>query len=46
MLTIFRRIGHASPAMISRVYCHHMIKDTDVWAAETIEETFGLVRTD
>jgi integrase len=45
VLTISRRIGHASPAITLNVY-GHMFTNTDARAAEIIEKAFARVRTD
>jgi integrase len=45
VLTISRRIGHASPAITLNVYAH-MFSNTDARAAEIMEATFAKVRTD
>ena len=45
VLTISRRIGHASPAITLSVY-GHMFKNTDIRAAEIMEAAFARVRTD
>jgi integrase len=44
VLTISRRIGHASPAITLNVYSH-MFSNTDVRAAEIMEATFANVRS-
>ena len=44
VLTISRRIGHASPAITLNVYSH-MFSDTDTRAAEIMEATFAKVRS-
>jgi integrase len=43
VLTISRRIGHASPAITLNVYSH-MFSNTDTRAAEIMEATFAKVR--
>jgi integrase len=43
VLTISRRIGHASPAITLNVYSH-MFANTDTRAAEIMEATFSKVR--
>lgn len=43
VLTISRRIGHASPAITLKVY-GHMFSNTDSRAAEIMEATFAKVR--
>ena len=43
VLTISRRIGHASPAITLNVYSH-MFANTDTRAAEIMEATFAKVR--
>ena len=45
VLTISRRIGHASPAITLNVY-GHMFKNTDVRAAEIMEAAFARMRTE
>jgi integrase len=45
VLTISRRIGHASPAITLRVY-GHLFGNTDARAAEIMETTFANLRTD
>jgi integrase len=45
VLTISRRIGHASPAITLDVY-GHMFKNTDVRAAEIMEAAFSRMRTE
>ena len=45
VLTISRRIGHASPAITLNVYAH-VFKDSDVRAAEIMEAAFTRVRTE
>jgi integrase len=45
VLTISRRIGHASPAITLTVY-GHMFSNTDGRAAEIMEATFARLRTD
>ena len=45
VLTISRRIGHASPSVTLNVY-GHMFKNTDVRAAEIIEAAFSRMRTE
>jgi integrase len=45
VLTISRRIGHASPSITLDVY-GHMFKNTDVRAAEIMEATFARVSTE
>jgi integrase len=45
VLTISRRIGHASPAITLGVY-GHMFTNTDARAAEIMEAAFARVRTD
>jgi integrase len=45
VLTISRRIGHASPAITLNVY-GHMFSNTDNRAAEIMEAAFARVRTD
>jgi integrase len=45
VLTISRRIGHASPAITLSVY-GHWFKNTDTRAAEIMEAAFARVRTD
>jgi integrase len=45
VLTISRRIGHASPAITLEVY-GHMFKNTDVRAAEIMEAAFSRMRTE
>jgi integrase len=45
VLTISRRIGHASPSITLNVY-GHMFKNTDVRAAEIMEVAFSRLRTD
>jgi integrase len=44
ILTISRRIGHASPAITLNVYSH-MFSNTDTRAAEIMEATFAKVRS-
>jgi integrase len=44
VLTISRRIGHASPAITLNVYSH-MFSNTDTRAAEIMEATFTKVRS-
>jgi integrase len=44
VLTISRRIGHASPAITLNVYSH-MFSNTDTRAAEIMEATFANVRS-
>jgi integrase len=44
VLTISRRIGHASPAITLNVY-GHLFSDTDTRAAEIMEATFAKVRS-
>jgi integrase len=44
VLTISRRIGHASPAITLKVY-GHMFSNTDARAAEIMEATFAKVRS-
>ena len=44
VLTISRRIGHASPAITLNVYSH-MFSNTDTRAAEIMEATFAKVRS-
>jgi integrase len=44
VLTISRRIGHASPAITLNVYSH-MFSNTDARAAEIMEATFANVRS-
>jgi integrase len=43
VLTISRRIGHASPEITLRVY-GHLFSNTDSRAAEIMEATFAKVR--
>jgi integrase len=45
VLTISRRIGHASPAITLGVY-GHLFSNTDARAAEIMEATFARVRTE
>lgn len=45
VLTISRRIGHASPSITLDVY-GHMFKNTDTKAAEIIEAAFACMRTE
>jgi integrase len=45
VLTISRRVGHASPSVTLNVY-GHMFKNTDVRAAEIIEAAFSRMRTE
>ena len=45
VLTISRRIGHASPAITLGVY-GHMFRNTDARAAEIMEATFARMSTD
>ena len=45
VLTISRRLGHASPAITLGVY-GHMFTNTDARAAEIMEATFAKVRTE
>jgi len=45
VVTISRRIGHASPAITLRVY-GHLFTNTDARAAEIMEAAFAKVRTD
>jgi integrase len=45
VLTISRRIGHASAAITLRIY-GHLFRKTDARAAEIMEATFARVRTD
>ena len=45
VLTISRRIGHASPAITLGVY-GHMFRNTDAKAAEIMEATFTRMSTD
>ena len=45
VLTISRRIGHASPAITLSVY-GHWFKNTDAKAAEIIEAAFGRIGTE
>jgi integrase len=45
VLTVSRRIGHASPAITLDVY-GHMFKNTDARAAEIMEAAFARVRTE
>lgn len=45
ILTISRRIGHASPAITLGVY-GHLFSNTDARAAEIMEATFAKVRAD
>ena len=45
VLTISRRIGHASAAITLDVY-GHMFKNTDTRAAEIMEAAFARVRTE
>ena len=45
VLTISRRIGHASAAITLGVY-GHMFGNTDARAAEIMEATFSKVRTE
>ena len=45
VLTISRRIGHASPAITLNVY-GHLFSNTDARAAEIMEAAFAKVRTD
>ena len=45
VLTISRRIGHASPAITLNVYSH-VFKDSDVRAAEIMEAAFTRMRTE
>jgi integrase len=45
VLTISRRIGHASPAITLAVY-GHLFSNTDARAAEIMEATFAKVRTE
>jgi integrase len=44
VLTISRRIGHASPAITLNVY-GHLFSDTDTRAADIMEATFAKVRS-
>ena len=44
VLTISRRIGHASPAITLNVYSH-MFSNTDTRAAEIMEATFAKIRS-
>jgi integrase len=44
VLTISRRIGHASPAITLNVYSH-MFSNTDTRAAEIMDATFAKVRS-
>jgi integrase len=44
VLTISRRIGHASPAITLNIYSH-MFSNTDTRAAEIMEATFAKVRS-
>jgi hypothetical protein len=44
VLTISRRIGHASPAITLNIYSH-MFSNTDTRAAEIMEATFANVRS-
>ena len=44
ILTISRRLGHASAAITLRVY-GHLFANTDAMAAEILEETFAKVQT-
>jgi integrase len=44
VLTISRRIGHASPAITLKIY-GHMFSNTDARAAEIMEATFAKVRS-
>jgi integrase len=45
VLTISRRIGHASPAITLAVY-GHLFSNTDAKAAEIMQAAFGKVRTE
>ena len=45
VVTVSRRIGHASAAITLDVYAH-MLKNTDTRAAEIMEATFARVRTE
>jgi integrase len=45
VLTVSRRIGHASPAITLDVY-GHLFKNTDRRAAEIMEAAFAKVRTE
>lgn len=45
VLTVSRRIGHASPAITLDVY-GHMFRNTDARAAEILEAAFARVRTE
>jgi integrase len=45
VLTISRRIGHASPEITLRVY-GHLFTNTDARVAEIMEATFAKVRTE
>jgi integrase len=45
VLTISRRIGHASPAITLSIY-GHMFSNTDARAAEIMEATFSRMRTE
>ena len=44
VLTISRRLGHASPTITLAVY-GHLFSNTDARAAEIMEATFSKVRT-
>jgi integrase len=45
ILTISRRLGHASPAITLRVY-GHLFTNTDARAAEIVEAAFARMRTE
>ena len=45
VLTISRRLGHASPTITLGVY-GHLFSNTDDRAAEIVEEAFSRVRTE
>ena len=45
VLTISRRIGHASPTITLNVY-GHLFSNTDARSAEIMETAFAKVRTD
>jgi integrase len=42
VLTISRRIGHASPEITLRAY-GHLLSNSDAWAADIMEATFSKV---
>jgi hypothetical protein len=46
VLTISRRIGHASAAITLHVYAHMFSDSSDIRAAQIMEATFANVRTE